>query len=66
VPPAPARVVGLVDPASARLARIAQVKRFSVPDHELSQDDGELTPTMKVKRAAPAVRDADRIEAMSA
>ena len=32
-------------------ARIEQVKRFTILDRDLSQEDGELTPTMKVKRA---------------
>jgi long-chain acyl-CoA synthetase len=40
-----------VDTVNAKLARIEQVKRFAVLDHDLSQANGELTPTLKVKRA---------------
>jgi len=40
-----------VERVNARFARIEQVKRFALAERDLSQDDGELTPTLKVKRA---------------
>src|SRR4051794_29319049 len=39
-----------VDDANSDLAKIEQVKKFKILDRPLSQDEGELTPTMKIKR----------------
>jgi len=49
----------VVEEVNANLARIEQVKRFAILDHDLSQDEGELTPTLKVKRAVVYDRYAD-------
>ncbi|HSO99117.1 MAG TPA: AMP-dependent synthetase/ligase, partial [Solirubrobacteraceae bacterium] len=40
-----------IDHVNAKLARIEQIKRFAVLGHDLTQADGELTPTLKIKRA---------------
>jgi len=48
-----------VDAVNAKLARIEQVKRFVILDHDFSQADGELTPTLKVKRAFVSDKYAD-------
>ena len=39
-----------VDRANSRYAQVEQVKNFVILDHDLSQETGELTPTLKVKR----------------
>lgn len=39
-----------VDEVNRHLARVEQIKTFAILDKRLDQEDGELTPTMKVKR----------------
>jgi long-chain acyl-CoA synthetase len=39
-----------IDAINEKFARVEQVKKFEILPHDLSQETGELTPTMKVKR----------------
>ncbi|ONI89141.1 long-chain fatty acid--CoA ligase [Saccharothrix sp. ALI-22-I] len=49
-PEARALIQDVVDEANSHFAHVSQVKRFTVLDRDLSQENGELTPTLKVKR----------------
>ena len=43
-------IQGELDRVNSRYAQVEQIKRFAILDHDLSQETGELTPTLKVKR----------------
>jgi long-chain acyl-CoA synthetase len=57
-----AELQACVDEVNDRLARIEQIKRFAVLDHDLTQAGGEMTPTMKIKRAVVVDRYAQLID----
>jgi long-chain acyl-CoA synthetase len=53
-----------VDRVNASYAQVEQVKKFAILERDLSQVGGELTPTLKVKRAVVADKYADVLEAL--
>jgi long-chain acyl-CoA synthetase len=55
-----------VDEVNARFARIEQIKRFAILDHDLSQAADELTPTLKVKRTNVNERYREELEGLYA
>ena len=57
-------IQGAVDDANRRFARIEQVKRWAILERDLTQEHGELTPSMKIKRNVVYKDYADRFKAL--
>jgi long-chain acyl-CoA synthetase len=55
-----------IDRANSRLARVEQIKRFTVVSGDWLPGGDELTPTMKLKRKPIAAKYAEAIDAMYA
>jgi long-chain acyl-CoA synthetase len=53
-----------LDRANANYAQVEQIKKFKVLDRDLSVEDGELTPTLKVKRNVINERYAELFDAL--
>jgi long-chain acyl-CoA synthetase len=53
-----------IDAVNQRFARIEQIKRFAILPRDLSQEEGELTPTLKVKRAVVYDRYGPQVDAL--
>jgi long-chain acyl-CoA synthetase len=62
--PDEAAIQKAIDDANKDLANIEQVKKFTVLPRELSQEEGELTPTLKVKREKVYENFKDEIDAL--
>ncbi len=65
------RVVALIDEAirthvNPKLAQYETVKRFEILPGELTEEGGELTPTMKIKRKVVGTKYAEQIERLYA
>ena len=53
-----------IDRVNKKFARVEQIKKFWLMDVQLSAEDEELTPTMKLKRKLVQTKYATQIEAM--
>jgi long-chain acyl-CoA synthetase len=58
------RVQAIVDGVNADLSRFERIKRFAILPRDFSADEGEVTPTLKLKRRVVAEHFADEIEAL--
>ncbi len=61
-----AEVERAVEAGNAELAKVEQVRRWTILGEEWTPDSGELTPTMKLKRNVVQDKYRDEIEAMYA
>jgi long-chain acyl-CoA synthetase len=59
-------IQGHLDKVNEKFARVEQVKKFEILPHDLSQETGELTPTMKVKRNVVAEKYEKDVDALYA
>jgi long-chain acyl-CoA synthetase len=53
-----------VDQLNAQLNRWETIKKWEILDHDLTIESGELTPSMKVKRAVVEAKNADLIDSL--
>jgi long-chain acyl-CoA synthetase len=58
------RIQALVDEVNAGLSRFEQIKRFAILPRDFSMAEGELTPTLKLKRRVCEEHFAAEIEAL--
>ncbi|HYC82461.1 MAG TPA: long-chain fatty acid--CoA ligase [Solirubrobacterales bacterium] len=65
-PDVKASIEAHVEEINKKFARVEQVKKISILPNDLTQESGELTPTLKVKRAVVAQKHEDEIEQLYA
>ena len=65
-PDVKASIMAHVEKINQKFARVEQVKKISILPEDLSQESGELTPTLKVKRAVVTSKHEDAIEGLYA
>ena len=57
-------IQGQIDEANSKVARVQQIKKFTLLENEWTDSSGELTPTLKLKRNVIAERYKIEIESM--
>src|SRR3954465_4194863 len=65
-PDVKAAIEAHVEKINQNFPRVEQVKKITILPHDLSQETGELTPTLKVKRAVVAQKHEGEIEQLYA
>jgi long-chain acyl-CoA synthetase len=65
-PDVKAAIEAHVEKINQSFARVEQVKKIAILPYDLSQESGELTPTLKVKRAIVAQKHEDAIDQLYA
>ena len=61
-----ALIQGVVDDVNARHSRFEQIKRFAILSRDFSADEGEVTPTLKLRRRVVQEHFAEEIEQLYA
>jgi long-chain acyl-CoA synthetase len=59
-------VKGYVEELNTRLNRWESIKKWEILERDLSIESGELTPSLKVKRAVVESNEKERLEAFYA
>jgi long-chain acyl-CoA synthetase len=59
-----ARIQEEIDAVNKKFARVEQIKQFRLLDTQLTAEDDELTPTMKLKRKFVEQKYSAMIESM--
>ena len=57
-------VQGYVDELNLQLNRWEQIKQFVILDHDLTIEEGDLTPSMKLKRRVVTQKYSDQLDAL--
>jgi long-chain acyl-CoA synthetase len=57
-------VQGVVDDVNAHRSRYEQIKRFAILSRDFTMDDGEVTPTLKLRRRVVLEHFADEVESL--
>ena len=57
-------IQGVLDEVNERYAQVERIKKFMILDHDLSQETGEMTPSLKVKRNVVYDKYAEQFDAL--